>query len=194
MKKLILILMLGVFSAACDDSEELTCEIMASPDFCWAVAAAEAYACNAAATTDGLISEDGKTCEFESGTTATFSPALDRTQDLFDIEPLTITLSDADGQCAKLVDNDDGFTLKTASGTVDVGGSINSYTVDCPDGTTYKSENPLELLSCGDGGLLSNGMPGTTKSGGERFVSFGISPKPADVETGFVDCEFPESP
>jgi len=194
MKKLILGLTMAAAALGCDDSEELTCEVLSAPDFCWAVAAAEAYACNAAATTNGQISEDGKTCEFESGTTATFSPALDQTQDIFDIESLTITLSDADGQCAKLVDNDDGFTLKTASGTVDVGGSINSYTVDCPDGTTYKSDNPFDLLSCGDGGLLSNGMPGTIKSDSGRFVSFGISPKPADVETGFVDCEFPDSP
>lgn len=194
MKKLIFGLVFLAASTGCDDSEELTCEVLADPNFCWAIAVNEAYACNAEAMTDGQISADGKTCEFESGTTATFSPALDPMQDIFDIESMTVTLSNADGQCAKLVEDDSsGISLTTASGTVDVGGSINSYTVDCPNGTTYKSDAPFDLLNCGDGNLFNSGLPGTTKSGSGTFISFGISPRPEGVETGFVDCRFPET-
>ncbi len=193
MKTLIFSLVLAAATLGCDDSEELTCEVLAAPDFCWSVAVAEAYECNATATTDGQISADGKTCVFDNGATAGFSPALDRTQEIFDIETITVTLSNADGVCAKLIDNGNGLSLKTASGTVDTGGSINNYTIDCPDGTTYKSDKPFELLSCGDGTLFDSRLPGTTKGGGGNFITFGISPKPESVETGFVECRYPEN-
>jgi hypothetical protein len=193
MKKSLAVLLMLAIIPGCDDSEELTCEVLADPNFCWAVAVAEAYECNATAITDGQISADGKTCEFDNGATATFSPALDRTQEIFDIDTMTVTLSNADGLCAKLADNEAGLSLKTASGTVDTGGSANNYTVDCPNGTTYKSDKPFELLSCGGGTLFNSKLPGTSKGGGGNFITFGISPKPEGVETGFVECRYPEN-
>ena len=195
MKKLIFGLIMAVAVLGCDDSEELTCEVLQDPNFCWAIAVNEAYACTANVNMDGVMSADGKTCALDDGSTATFTPALDPMQSVIDIEALTIVVSNADGQCAKFVESDSsGLSLTTASGTVDVGGDASTYSVDCPNGTTYKSDSPFDLLSCGDGNLFDSKLPGTFKSGSFGFFSFGISPKPADVETGFVDCKFPETP
>ena len=182
MKKLSLGLLLA-FMPACDDSEELTCEVLAAPDFCWTVAVREAYACTNAGTF-GEISTDGKTCEIDAATTATFTPALEPS---FDIQEFTIVVSNAEGECAKLVDDHDSkISLKTKSGSVYVHVDPNDYTIECPDGTTFATDKPLDLLTCG-GGIADNArLPGTIKSSG----SFSITPRPAG-STSFVSCAFP---
>ena len=173
MNKFIFGLILLAASTGCDDSEELTCEVLADPNFCWTIAVSEAYACNAATT-----------CEFDTGTTATFTPALEPN---FDIQEFTIVVANADGQCAKLVDDHNAtISLKTKSGTVDVHVAQKDYTVECADGTTYATDKPLDLLACGNGVLDNAKLPGTTKTSG----SFGITPRPAGA-TSFVDCAFP---
>ncbi len=182
MKMLVLGLMLiGILG--CDDSEELTCEVLAAPDFCWTVAVDEAYACNTA-TTVGELSADGKTCEFDTGLTATFTPALEPT---FDVQEFTIVVTNADGECAKLVDDHNStISLKTKSGTVDVHVAQKDYTIECPNGTTYATDKPLDLLACANGVLDNAKLPGTTKTSG----SFGIYPRPTGAAS-FVDCAFP---
>ncbi len=194
MKKLILGFALAFAATGCEFTEELTCEVLADPNFCWTVAVEEAYACTANAQRYGLISQSGRACSFDDGNTATFTPALDPLQSSTDIDAITIVVTDEFGQCAKFVDMGDSFmSLTTASGTVDVGGDRRAYKVECSDGTTYKSTSPMDLISCGDGSIQDSRLPGTFKSGGGGLISFGISPKPEGIEYGFVDCEFAET-
>lgn len=194
MKKLLFYLVSTIAASGCDFTEELTCEVLADPNFCWTVAVEEAYACTANADTYGLISASGRACAFDDGSTATFTPALDPRQNITDIGAMTIVVSDEFGQCAKFVDYDDSYmSLTTASGSVDVGGDEDSYKIECSDGTTYKSRSPRDLISCGDGSIQDSRLPGTFKSGGGGFVTFSITPKPRGIEYGFVDCAFSEN-
>lgn len=182
-------LSLLVFSG-CDDSEELTCEVLAQPDFCWTVAVEEAYACTAQTTGDCLLTSDYAGCAYENGITASFSPPMDPMVSVIDIENIDITVNNTEGQCARFVEDEQGMTLTTASGTVDVGGT-SSYRVECPDGTVYATDNAFDLLNCGEGGLFDSQLPGSFKSGSGLYRSFGINPAPED-STGWLDTVFPE--
>ena len=193
MKRMIFLAAAVVFFAACDDSEELTCEVLASPDFCWKVAVDEAYACTIDTMDDCIMSADGKTCTYDEGIEATFSPALDPEVSIIDFDSLAVTIKDAQGaQCAKFVDNDEsGFELTTATGTVTVGGT-STYKVECQDATVYATDKPFDLLSCGDGGLFNSSLPGSFKSGSGQSFVLGPSPQPEGA-FGLVSGRFPDT-
>lgn len=191
MKKIALLLLVSLTAMACDDTEDLTCEVLAAENFCWKTAITEAYACTAeAAMEDCEMAADNLSCTYPtSGITADFQPALDPAQSVLDIENLDVTVN-ADGtQCARFIDADDSIQLTTASGTVLVTNG-STYKIECQDGTVYATSKPFDLLSCSEG-LFDSPLPGSYKSGSGRYWTLGPSPSP-EGSTGWLSMIFPE--
>jgi hypothetical protein len=56
--------------------EELTCELLADPNNCWARAASDAAACLASRATPGTLAPDRTTCTWPDGSRVVFDEAL----------------------------------------------------------------------------------------------------------------------
>lgn len=191
MKKILILALLSLTALACDDSEELTCEVLTSPDFCWQTAVTEAYACTADVTMgDCEMAADNLSCAYpDSNISATFQPALD--PDAFiGMDEVDATVNVDGTQCARFVDSDDSMQLTTASGTVLITNG-STYSIECQDGTVYATSKPFDLLSCGDGNLFASPLPGSFKSGSGRYWSLGPSPMPEGASS-WLSLIFPE--
>ena len=58
--------------SAVDDRIEMTCEVLADPELCWAVGIAEAYDCIPDADSSGTFDANREVCTLGNGITVTF--------------------------------------------------------------------------------------------------------------------------
>ncbi len=133
--------------AACGGGEDdLTCELLASPDNCWATAAAELAACLPPSTTPGVFSADRTSCDFANGARVTFDSALP--EDNFDLEMLGFTITLNGETCGRFIDTFSNRMELTGSGETVVSELHpgREFHLHC-DGTTYTSSFDL-LFEC----------------------------------------------
>jgi len=180
-------------AAGCSDPDTLTCDWLAKSDNCWKTTAMMATTCLPAQTEMGTFSADASTCTYASGTVVTFTPPL--------VLPLqfgsgnnmkwNFTVTGANGQpCLHYQDSGNGaLSLTVGSQKVAVGATGGlGESISCPDGTSVKTWNALNLLSCPDAGLFNPGLPGLTWS------SSGTGSPPYNVSAGLFgvgDSSFP---
>lgn len=176
----------------CDDAEELTCEVLADPNFCWNVAVTEAKACLADTPAPCEVLPEGTTCLFSDGIRADFAPPLRRGVSLNDTEVVTVTVRRPDFSVCALLRDDrlNDVQLQTASGSALVRPQLNNFEVECPDGTTYQTTAPLDLLSCVDGPQTSQSLPGAFRSGISPYFAIGPTPK-AINDVAWISGVFP---
>ena|SRR5687767_9514780 len=82
--------------------EELTCELLADPNNCWAKASAAMAACIPTRATPGTLAADRKTCSFPDGVRVVFDTPLPT--DTFDLERLAFDVEANGTRCARFVD------------------------------------------------------------------------------------------
>ena len=135
-----------VLAACGGGDDDLTCELLASPDNCWASAAAELAACLPPNTMPGTLAADRTSCDFANGARVVFDEALP--MDTFDLERLGFTIT-ANGQtCGRFIDTFSNRMELTARGDTIVSElhPDREFHLHC-DGTTYTSTFDL-LFDC----------------------------------------------
>jgi hypothetical protein len=167
-----LLLTAGALVAAvgCSDPDTLTCEWLASANNCWSNTAQMATSCLPASADSGLFSADNSTCAYASGSVVNFTPAV--VLPLPDDANWNFTVNDSTGAaCLHYEETGASVKLVVNGQTVTVGGSGLEETVHCPDGSSVKNSNALNLLSCpGSFGALPGHFIGYT----DTSVSFGL--------------------
>ena len=173
---LIVAMVLGV-GFACGGSggggSALDCAWLAS-DNCWKMTADEATACLPPTTEAGVLSADGKTCTYASGTQVTFTPAL--VLPIPDNADWNFTITKAGADCLHFENTQAGIKLVVSGHTVNEGLSgPTGLRIACPDGTAYANANAFSLLDCNaDAGASFGGLPGNTWATTSTSVSVGL--------------------
>lgn len=189
MKRLLLtcVLLSALIATACgDDAEELTCEMLRDPDFCWNAAVTEAYACTSDQTEQAVSSDDGATCVYPDGPVVTLDdpipPGSDRLKSSFSIE--------RDGEtCISFRLDGEGQTLSTPSYDVTIADAGTNYRIEC-GGTAYEESFFTLSDQCGEEGVP---LSGAIWSGGSNAVIFmNLMPRPDDIMQALVDCAYAE--
>jgi hypothetical protein len=91
-----------LFAAACGGPDELTCELLADPENCWAVAAEELAACMPARATPAVMAADRGSCTFSDGVVVVFDDPLP--MDNLELEGLGFTVEVDGAPCGRFVD------------------------------------------------------------------------------------------
>ena len=162
---------------------DLTCDVIASADFCWTQLVAEAYACTDGALS-GTFNEDQSVCTYEDGVTIHFDSPVTEDSMSDDSYLWGITIKDASGgECMRFEERERGMSLTTASGTGDetIVGMV-GIELECPNGDLYTTDNALELLEC-DSGVI----PGFGVSTGFG-LSWSLLGSP-EGRTSLIDCD-----
>ena len=165
--------------------DDLTCEILEDPGFCWTTGVVEAYDCFAGTdATAGIMAPDGSGCGFDDGTTVRFDSPIPE----FDSgDTWAFTVLDSGGaECAKFVevetDFDTGFKLTVGSGSYETNAGL-TYSVDCADGTSHQTTDVFGLLECD-----FSSLPGYSSSSSGTGASFSILPAPTG-SSGLFSCQ-----
>lgn len=182
----------GLVATGCGSDpppETLTCEWLAGPDNCLVPLATAAAACVPPNAEEGTLSADYSTCTYPSGSTITFSPPL--MIPVPEFPEWNFVVPDANGStCVQYQDSQTATTLTVGTQTVRFGSSGFGISLTCPDGTTVRTQNALNLFSC-PGGFLN--LPGLYKSWDNvdnSWVSAGISSGGANSVRVFI-CNVP---
>ncbi len=168
----------------CGQAEcELSCEVLADPNFCWQRAVREVYACMEGVT-KGTMAEADR-CVV-GGVEVAFSQNL-VSETIIDKEDWDFEIITGD-VCARVQDTEDAFQLDTRFGTVRAAFTETDYTVTCENGEVWRFEGEVTvLLQCRDGND-SLPLPGViTFSSGAEF-GFGLSP----ADGNLFQCTFEE--
>lgn len=99
---------------ACGGPDELTCEVLADPENCWAVAAEELAACMPDRATPAAMAADRGSCTFADGVVVAFDTPLP--MDTLDLERLAFTIEVDGAPCGRFVDTFDNRMELTGSG------------------------------------------------------------------------------
>lgn len=86
----------------CGGADELTCEVLADPENCWAEAAAELAACMPGRATPAVMAADRGSCTFADGVVVEFDAPLP--MDDLDFEGLGFTVLVDGSPCGRFVD------------------------------------------------------------------------------------------
>ena len=128
--------------ASCGGSDELTCELLANPDNCWAAAAEAMAACMPARATPATLEADRMSCTFGDGVRVVFDQPLAMTTDQLD--GLGFSIEDADGECARFIDTFQNRMELTGDGQTVVSElRAGTFTLQCPD---QDFESDFDLL------------------------------------------------
>jgi hypothetical protein len=167
------------------ESLPLTCEVIADPDFCWAIGVEEAYACVDASASDGVFDPTRSTCTMSDGVVIRFDEPVPLDSFSDDDYTWTFSIEDSDGaECARHEDGD-STALITASGesSTALSGMV-GVRVTCPDGGVYVAPNAFDLFECEVGSL-----PGYSVSGSSD-ISWSLLGTPDD-RFGLFSCADP---
>lgn len=168
----------------CGQAEcELSCEVLADPNFCWQRAVREVYACMEGVTKGTMVEADR--CVV-GGVEVAFSQNL-VSETIIDKEDWDFEIITGD-VCARVQDTEDAFQLDTRFGTVRAEFTESDYTVTCENGEVWRFEGEVtDLLQCRDEND-SLPLPGViTFSSGPEF-GFGLSP----ADGNLFQCTFEE--
>ncbi|AKU91138.1 hypothetical protein AKJ08_1525 [Vulgatibacter incomptus] len=145
-------------------ADALDCAWLAREDNCWRTTVNSIRACTppAFAEADGTFNAGRTECSYESGHKITFKDGLQLPMGEFSNWDLTITSGGA--TCAHFVEKetdsgDSSMELTGPNGTVHLEANWAGYSISCPDGKRYATNNPLGLLECG-----MSMLPGTARS------------------------------
>jgi hypothetical protein len=160
--------------AGCGDSggAPLDCDWLAS-DNCWKTTARPAASCLPPETEQGVLSADGRRCEYANGVSVVFKTPLQLP--VPDDPVWNFTVTGADGQaCLHYEQASSGsITLVVGGDTFNESVSPAGLRATCPDGSSYVL--PLdkldEILQC-PGGLF--GLPGHSWSSSSTSASFSL--------------------
>ncbi len=165
-------------------ADNLTCDVIEDPGFCWTTAVEEAYACfSGTDATAGTMEMDGMNCTFDDGTSVRFDSPV---PEFGSEEVWAFTVLDGTGaECAKFLEvetaSESGFELTVASGFYETSASM-SYSVSCADGTLHETSDVFGMLDCS-----FDSLPGYSSSGGGDSASFTLMPAPAG-SMGLFSC------
>jgi hypothetical protein len=149
---------------------------------CWQQALAAASACFISGT--GVLSADGKGCVYASGTSVSFSPAVQPST--FTIDPVSFSIdSPQKSPCMSYAEtwSPKQLTLVTSAGTFRMSTGVDTATITCPDSTSY-SASSFDLLGCGN----LNQWPGTVTAADNNTVAFAFSALSPSIVPAFVCC------
>src|SRR5262249_11556119 len=140
----------GLLLAAmgCSGPDTLTCEWLASANNCWSTTAQMATACLPASADSGMFSADNSSCSYATRPLGNFTPAV--TLPLPDNAPWNFTVNDASAQACLHYEETNGGNVKLTVGaqTVTIGVDGFEETIHCPDGSSVKNSNALNLFNC----------------------------------------------
>jgi len=160
--------------AACNDSsdpppETLTCEVAASPEFCWTVAAVESVACIDSTMGNGTFNADRTACDYSDGSRVEFDEAVPDNPDLDHEWNFSVMAADG-SECMRFEDTETSATIVSASGTVlySLSGAL-GIDLECPDGELLHTGNGLNLFDCEEPDVV---LPGYSFGGGGGSVSW----------------------
>lgn len=180
MKKLALFGFLSLLAACGDDTEELTCELLEDPNFCWNRAISQAYACTEDAGEVAMSTEDGAACEYPDGTTVDIDVSEENSFN-------RSVRVEKDGEfCASAESQGQSETITTPNLTAKYTDLLESFSLryEC-EGTTYEAS--AFDLDC------DFEAPGLWQRLGQTDrTEYDLTPTPASVERAWISCPNPE--
>jgi hypothetical protein len=184
-------LVLGCSGSGDDDTngstltgEPLDCAWLMS-DNCWKTTVAAAASCVPDASTQGVLSADGTSCVYTSGTSVAFNQPVVLPLDTQNTTPWNFVESSGGQACVTYDSHADSTQTLTVLGltysekTAGVG-----LQITCPDGTQYATTNAFDLFNCDD---FFNDAPGYTDSSTDTSVNFALLSGNGDTLPVF-DC------
>ncbi|HTQ03831.1 MAG TPA: hypothetical protein VMI54_08230 [Polyangiaceae bacterium] len=196
MRHLLVLAGFGTLALACggghDDSTTtlagapLDCAWLMSNN-CWKTTVAAAASCLPDPSTSGVLSADGSTCTYASGTNVTFETPLKLpVADLENQPPWHFTVTTGGQECVTYDEN------PNSTQTLDVQGMTYSdktvgiaLQITCPDGSQFAAQNALNLLECSDFFTDSPGYEDNPTDTSMRFAFLNGTDTPLQV----FDCE-----
>jgi hypothetical protein len=136
--------------AGCGGSDELTCEVLADPNNCWAAAAAEATSCLPMHATPGTLSADRTQCTWSDGSKVVFDAPLPA--DTIDLDHLSFTATGPNCEWT-FTDTFMNKMILTVDGKTEVSQLHPDQTFElaCHDGTSYETDFD-NLFTCAGSG------------------------------------------
>jgi len=184
LKRLSLLVLLFWLSACGDDAEELTCQMLEDPNFCWNARVAEAQSCTAELEETAISDDDGLTCVYPEGdVVANFNRQISSEGDFSELE-LDFNV-EVDGEfCMAYREGSDDQVLETPSGSARLGAGGTTLVVEC-GGTTYEASGFALLDECGFGGL-----PGHSWSKSSFGFFINLLPDLDDEPGQLIECDY----
>jgi len=185
-RRMMILVALISLSAACgDDAEELTCEMLADPNFCWNARVAEARACTSDQEIDAISTDDGETCVYPGGPVAILDNPI-RSESDIDIR-LDFSIERDGMQCMSFREDGDDQIVTTPNGTARLGGAGTTLIMEC-GGTTFEGPGFELLEECGFGEL-----PGQSWSKSSGGFSIGLLPNFEEGFSSVLSCDYEDA-
>ncbi|MBT8492106.1 MAG: hypothetical protein KJO07_03515 [Deltaproteobacteria bacterium] len=170
----------------------LDCDWVAS-DNCWKSHSDEILACAPDPELTGTFSADGTECLYSDGVRVEFDePVVSGSTEA----PTGLTVYRDDALCVRYQNGSGSGTaeleLTTSSGSLVTSGTTSSFTLTCPDSSSYYTTDPLSLLQCEEGQF---GLPGVvTTNSSTNFLglelALGEEPGGADIDIVLFACSW----
>jgi hypothetical protein len=179
-RRVVIAVLVGLATPACDSGGKMTCELLADPDNCWAQTVAATAACLPSPAT-ATLATDRRSCSFADGTRIVFDEALP--YDYMDVERFAFTIEVDGATCARFeIGNEPTMELEAGPHSVHVEAEREGdYYLQCADGSSYSAPF-AKAIDCPAGGVPSVGFDVSI-----GLVTFAVSS--ATVQGELFRCE-----
>ena len=142
-------------AGACAGEDELTCDVLADVNTCWARAAKGLQECMAGASLPGTLDETRTMCAFDNGTLVNFEGQLPtNTESVVDeLEDLALEIRSPDGEVCGTFRDTLNNQIAISAGGYNATARLRrgEFSIECGDGQTYTSDFERIFDCAGEG-------------------------------------------
>lgn len=180
---LLIVGMCAFFAVGCGDSDEdggsglsgdpLTCDWLASNN-CWKTTVAAAQSCVPPESETGVLSADGTSCAYASGSSVAFQEPVVLPRNFEEPTNWDFIQSQGGVPCVTLEDYEDASSLTLTVQGMTYREKYEGFgmQITCPDGSQFATDDALGLLECEN---FFGDAPGWASGSSDVSVDFSLS-------------------